>query len=432
MKTKARRFDIALTFPGDRRKFVEQVAELLAQRLGQKRILYDRWYEAEFGRLDLDTYLQTLYHDQSTLIAVFLSAEYARKTWCGLEWKAVRDLINQRQTSGIMPLRFDDTEIPGLFFRTDGYVWISDRAPEEVADLIFQRWQNETGGDRTVTPSAPTKSESRDEYAFNEDFLLKLLDHDKFLNGLHELLSEATERLVIAMVDAFVDDFPEFLADHIYIKEHKYHNDKKTPRIHLTGRSIDRDGVWRAITSACPNFPDHASQEEQKIAMRRWIEEECPLQVFYIPVVIKDYWREMPTIVRLTRAVLNDIVIASGSTKVLALFACLHSNNQLPWRWRLFVQPRLARIDGCRRLGFMPRIDQNDIHNWIIDLPEETWTMYHEITLKSECYALFTNNATAFRFLTVRNHLVNQQDGAFKKARKAMSALTKTHSWEDQ
>ncbi len=137
----SKRFAIALSFPGERRAFVSRVAERLAQRVGRDRVLYDHWYEAEFARPGLDCHLQRLYHDDSDLIAVFLSAEYERKEWCGLEWAALRDLVKRRQSASIMPLRFDTTEIPGLF-STDGYVWIdAGREPEAVADLIYQRWQ---------------------------------------------------------------------------------------------------------------------------------------------------------------------------------------------------------------------------------------------------------------------------------------------------
>lgn len=139
----SKRFKIALSFPGEHREFIRQVADSLAIKLGKWCILYDSWYEAEFARPDLDTYLQRLYHNESELIAVFLCADYERKEWCGLEWRAIRDLIKRRQTSSIMPLRFDNTEIPGLF-STDGYVWIGERPASEIADLIFQRLQNNT------------------------------------------------------------------------------------------------------------------------------------------------------------------------------------------------------------------------------------------------------------------------------------------------
>lgn len=136
--TTAKRFKVALSFAGENRSFVEAVATQLSMQLGASRVLYDKYYEEEFARTDLDTYLQALYHDDSELIAVFLCENYQNKEWCGLEWRALKDLIKRRRGADIMPLRFDNTEIPGLF-STDGYIWISERPPEEIAQLILKR-----------------------------------------------------------------------------------------------------------------------------------------------------------------------------------------------------------------------------------------------------------------------------------------------------
>jgi hypothetical protein len=138
MSRSSKRFSVALSFPGEYRPFVKHVAACLAQNLGRERIFFDEFCEAELARPSLDIYLQELYHAESELIAVFLCAEYDHKEWCGLEWRAVRDLIKGRQTSGVMPLRFDQTVIPGLF-SIDGYVWIGGRTPEQVAGLILER-----------------------------------------------------------------------------------------------------------------------------------------------------------------------------------------------------------------------------------------------------------------------------------------------------
>ncbi len=135
---RGKRFRVALSFPGERREFLAEVANNLARRLGRERVFYDKYYEAELARPDLDTYLQEVYHDDSDLIAVFLCADYEEKEWCGLEWRAIRDLIKKRDRAAIMPFRFDGTSIPGLF-SIDGYVEVGQRSPNEIASLILQR-----------------------------------------------------------------------------------------------------------------------------------------------------------------------------------------------------------------------------------------------------------------------------------------------------
>src|SRR6185295_5653031 len=133
-----KRFRVALSFPGEERAFVSQVADSLAARIGRECILYDAYYAAEFARPDFDTYLQGLYHKESDLIAVFLCEKYDEKDWWRFEWRAVRDLIKKRNAQAVMPFRFDMTEIPGLF-SGDGYIWVPDRSPQQIADLILER-----------------------------------------------------------------------------------------------------------------------------------------------------------------------------------------------------------------------------------------------------------------------------------------------------
>jgi len=139
----AKRFRVALSFPGEKREFVQVVADHLADKIGRERVLYDKYHEAEFARPNLDTHLQGLYHDQSELIAVFLCADYERKEWPGLEWRAIRDLIKRRESSAIMLFRFDSTEIPGLF-SIDGYIDVAERSADDVAALILKRLESNT------------------------------------------------------------------------------------------------------------------------------------------------------------------------------------------------------------------------------------------------------------------------------------------------
>ena len=109
------RFEVALSFPGEHRPRVERIARILADRLGKKKILYDRWYAAEFARPNLDVYLPKLYHEQSRLLVFFLCGEYEQKDWCGLEWRVARDLLKQRRDEQLMFLRIDGATIRGLY-----------------------------------------------------------------------------------------------------------------------------------------------------------------------------------------------------------------------------------------------------------------------------------------------------------------------------
>src|SRR5215475_12725949 len=91
-----KRFQVALSFAGEHRNFVAGVAEHLRRNLGQNRVFYDRYYEAELARPNLDTYLMDIYREHADLIAIFLCANYAQKEWCDLEWRVVQDILKSR------------------------------------------------------------------------------------------------------------------------------------------------------------------------------------------------------------------------------------------------------------------------------------------------------------------------------------------------
>ena len=102
----SRRFDVALSFPGEHRDVVEKVADLLAATFREDRVLYDKYHDAEFARLELNTYLPALYRKESELIVIFLCPEYAAKLWCRLEWRHINQLIATVDAQRIMFLSF--------------------------------------------------------------------------------------------------------------------------------------------------------------------------------------------------------------------------------------------------------------------------------------------------------------------------------------
>lgn len=142
---KQKHFKIALTFAGESRDLVEKIAMTLANKFSTDEILYDKFHEADFARPQLDTYLQKLYHDCSDLIVVFLCEKYAEKRWCGVEWRAILDILHKSKNEKIMyvkasPTNIDDIDLPGFYGSQDGYLDADNRPAQEIADLIIERY----------------------------------------------------------------------------------------------------------------------------------------------------------------------------------------------------------------------------------------------------------------------------------------------------
>jgi hypothetical protein len=133
-----RRFRIAFSFAGEKRDFVEQVADLLAARFGKDAILYDKYHEAEFARYDLGISLPKLYGEESDLIVPVLCPAYDTKRWTGWEWVHIYGLLTKDDGHRVMPSRFGHANADGLS-PAAGFIELDDKTPEQFVTLILER-----------------------------------------------------------------------------------------------------------------------------------------------------------------------------------------------------------------------------------------------------------------------------------------------------
>ncbi len=131
-------FDVALSFPGEIRPTVERIAAELERRIGPRAYFYDNNFVSQLARPSLDVLLQDIYRNRSRLVVVFLSGDYQRKDWCGVEFRAIREIIMAREHNRIMFVKMDDGAVDGVF-RTDGYIDGRRYTPAEIAGFIEER-----------------------------------------------------------------------------------------------------------------------------------------------------------------------------------------------------------------------------------------------------------------------------------------------------
>lgn len=131
-------FQVAMSFSGERRAYVASVVNALQTHLPPDSIFYDHDYQAQLARPNMDVLLQDVYRNRSKLVVVYLCEKYAEKQWCGLEWRAVRDLIKVLKSNQVMFVRFDDSTIDGVL-SIDGYIDARLHDPSKVAEFILQR-----------------------------------------------------------------------------------------------------------------------------------------------------------------------------------------------------------------------------------------------------------------------------------------------------
>jgi tetratricopeptide (TPR) repeat protein len=139
-----KRFRVAFSFAGEKRDFVRHVAEILASKFGEDKILYDKFHEAEFARRDLGIYLPELYHKEADLVVVVICNDYEAKEWCGLEWTAIHALLKNRKDDEVLLCNFNHATVKGIY-DTAGFVDLDHKTPDEAATLILERLANNEG-----------------------------------------------------------------------------------------------------------------------------------------------------------------------------------------------------------------------------------------------------------------------------------------------
>lgn len=130
-------FDVALSFPGEARQLVEEVVAELKIRLDNDSYFYDNNYVSQLARPSLDTLLQDIYRNRAKVVVVFLSEDYEHKKWCGVEFRAIREIILDQEDK-VMFVRTGEGSVSGVF-RTDGYVDAKRFSPPEIAKFIQER-----------------------------------------------------------------------------------------------------------------------------------------------------------------------------------------------------------------------------------------------------------------------------------------------------
>ena len=132
----SREFDIALSFAGEDREYVDQVANLL--RDSGVRVFYDLFEEANLWGKDLYEYLSDIYMNKAFYTIMFISEHYERKLWATHERKSMQARAFQENQEYILPARFDNTPISGVL-STVGYISLSKYSPVAFVEIIHKK-----------------------------------------------------------------------------------------------------------------------------------------------------------------------------------------------------------------------------------------------------------------------------------------------------
>ena len=129
-------YDIAFSFAGEQRSAVRELSDILSKR--SIKVFYDEYEQANLWGKDLYQYLQTIYRDKAKFCIVCISKDYARKMWTRHELEQAQARAFKDSKEYVLPLRFDNTQIPGIN-DTTGYIDYHNFKPDKIVDMILDK-----------------------------------------------------------------------------------------------------------------------------------------------------------------------------------------------------------------------------------------------------------------------------------------------------
>lgn len=132
----AQHYDVALSFAGEERAYVEDVATRL--RDAGVSVFYDRFEEARLWGTDMTEVFGEVFLHGARFVVMFLSSAYASRIWPTYERRAAVEAAMARNHAYILPVRFDDTQVPGIR-DTVAYVDARQKSPDQVAQLVLRK-----------------------------------------------------------------------------------------------------------------------------------------------------------------------------------------------------------------------------------------------------------------------------------------------------
>ena len=101
-------------------------------------VFYDQYEKATLWGKNLYTYLSDVYQNKARYCVMFLSKHYAAKLWTNHEREAAQARAFSENEEYILPVRLDNTVIPGIPPTVSYLSWPPETA-ETIAEALMEK-----------------------------------------------------------------------------------------------------------------------------------------------------------------------------------------------------------------------------------------------------------------------------------------------------
>src|SRR5260221_5973461 len=129
-------FEVALSFAGEDRQYASQLAKVLRRR-GVK-VFFDEYEKYTLWGKNLYTHLSEVYQSKARYCVLFISKHYAIKLWTNHEREAAQARAFLENKEYILPVRLDDTQLPGIP-PTVSYLSWPPKTARTIADALVKK-----------------------------------------------------------------------------------------------------------------------------------------------------------------------------------------------------------------------------------------------------------------------------------------------------
>jgi len=105
-------YDVVISYASEDRAIAFALADNLESN--GVTVFYDNFERAALWGQNLYEYLTDLYQNRGRYCVVLVSKAYSTKTWTQLEWRAVQARCLRQSSPYCLPVRIDETQLPGL------------------------------------------------------------------------------------------------------------------------------------------------------------------------------------------------------------------------------------------------------------------------------------------------------------------------------
>lgn len=182
-------FEVALSFAGEDRVYVEKIAGELKSR--GINVFYDEYETAKLWGKNLSTYLSEVYYAKSRHCIPFISKNYPLKEWPKLEREsALARALKEEEY--LLPIRLDSTTVPGIL-PTISFIDSEKYTIHEICDFVEEKIRSKSPLYTVTNGSDLSESLSKVNYIAE---LIKFGKYSEIENLVYSATREYRDKLL--------------------------------------------------------------------------------------------------------------------------------------------------------------------------------------------------------------------------------------------